>query len=72
MPQVVEASATNAVGGIDIDIRLLVNLRKFIEDNCIAALTYMTGRPLTLNAIYSLPNGLLLSDGNVGSLHKHL
>ena len=32
-------SVTNAVGGVDVDIRLLVNLRRFIEENCIAGLT---------------------------------
>lgn len=32
-------SMTNAVGGVDIDIRLIVNLRRFIEENCIAGLT---------------------------------
>lgn len=32
-------SVTYAVGGVDIDIRLIVNLRRFIEENCIAGLT---------------------------------
>lgn len=34
----IEASITIAVGGVDIDVRLLVDLRKFIEENCIAGL----------------------------------
>lgn len=36
-----EASRTTAVGGIDIDIRCLVNLRKFIEEECMAGLCYV-------------------------------
>lgn len=31
-----EASITIAVGGVDIDIRLLVNMKWFIEEHCIA------------------------------------
>ena len=31
-----EASATNAMGGMDIDITLVVRLRRFIEEHCIA------------------------------------
>lgn len=33
-----EASRTTAVGGIDIDIRFRVNLRKFIEEECMVEL----------------------------------
>lgn len=30
-----EASITIAVGGVDVDIKLLISLRMFIEDHCI-------------------------------------
>ena len=34
----IESSVTIAVGGADIDVRLFVNLRKFIEDNWMCGL----------------------------------
>lgn len=33
-----EASITIAVGGVDIDTMLLVNLRKFIVEHCLSGL----------------------------------
>jgi hypothetical protein len=29
------------VGGMDIDVKLIVNLRKFVEDECMVGFCYM-------------------------------
>lgn len=38
-----EVLMTKAVGGVDIDIRLLMNLEKFIKDHCIVGLCPLRG-----------------------------
>ena len=34
----IKALVTIVVGGVDIDVGLLVNLKRFLEENCIASL----------------------------------
>jgi hypothetical protein len=41
LPKCFEASVTILVGGMDIDIELLMNLRKFIGEECMAGLYFV-------------------------------
>jgi hypothetical protein len=41
LPKCFEASVTIVVGGMDIDIELLMNLRKFIGEECMAELYFV-------------------------------
>jgi hypothetical protein len=43
-----EALVTISVGGVDIDVGLLVNLKRFLEENCIACLCLV--EEMTLDA----------------------
>jgi len=41
LPKCFEASVTIVVGGMDIDIELLMKLRKFIGEECMAELYFV-------------------------------
>ena len=58
----IEASVAIDVGGIHVDIVLLVNLRRFIEEHCIAGLSSMErGGALTHKHFQMMAGGWMVS-----------